>query len=162
VLLRVTQLPPIPQIFASSYAAQAHSLISSGYSGLGLQSTHVSARNPAFQVLSTAPPAPAPINNAILPLRYISIAPPYDSSAPTSNNGPRFSLPAFLFLPEDTMKLSDHQILLRQQIEAFEASEHDVTTYQRGRNTPIVKGQGKLRILGNFLWDHRDDAFLQA
>lgn len=43
-------------------------------------------------------------------------------------------LPAVLAVPEDGLKLSQHQILLRHQIEAFEATEEDVTTHTRGRN----------------------------
>lgn len=55
------------------------------------------------------------------------------------------SLPISLALPEDNLKLSSHQVLLREQIEAFEASEEDVSTHTRGRNKPIQLGQVGIR-----------------
>jgi hypothetical protein len=56
------------------------------------------------------------------------------------------SLPVLLAQPEeDRYKISDHQYLLRQQIEIFEASEEDITTHIRGRNKPITFGQVGIR-----------------
>jgi hypothetical protein len=56
------------------------------------------------------------------------------------------SLPVLLVRPiEDKYKISDHQYLLRQQIEMFEAGEEDVTTHTRGRNKPITMGQVGIR-----------------
>jgi len=57
------------------------------------------------------------------------------------------ALPVILFLPEDNLKLSPHQVLLRQQIEAFEAVEDDVSSHMRGRNKPIAFGQVGIRCL---------------
>jgi hypothetical protein len=45
----------------------------------------------------------------------------------------------------DEYKLSEHQIFLRQQIEAFQATEDDVMTHTRGRNKPILLGQVGIR-----------------
>ena len=45
----------------------------------------------------------------------------------------------------DGTHLSDHQRLLRQQIEIFEAGTEDVATHMRGRNKPISLGQVGLR-----------------
>ena len=55
------------------------------------------------------------------------------------------SLPALLARPEDSLKLSSHQVFLRYQIEAFEATEDDVATHTRGRNKPISLGQVGIR-----------------
>jgi hypothetical protein len=56
------------------------------------------------------------------------------------------SLPICLArLAVDEYKLSEHQNFLRQQIEAFPATEEDVTTHTRGRNKPILLGQVGIR-----------------
>jgi hypothetical protein len=55
------------------------------------------------------------------------------------------SLPIALSLPEDTKKLSPLQVLLRQQIEIFAASEDDLMTHARGRNKPITLKQVGIR-----------------
>jgi hypothetical protein len=54
-------------------------------------------------------------------------------------------LPCILALPEDGLKLSGHQVFLRHQIEAFQATEDDATTHTRGRNKPIQLGQVGIR-----------------
>lgn len=54
-------------------------------------------------------------------------------------------LPVVLALHDDHLKLSNHQVLLRHQIEAFQASEDDVSTHTRGRNKPITLGQVGIR-----------------
>lgn len=54
-------------------------------------------------------------------------------------------LPVVLAVPEDGQKLSSHQVLLRNQIEAFKATEDDLTTHTRGRNKPIKLGQIGIR-----------------
>ena len=54
-------------------------------------------------------------------------------------------LPATLAKSEDTEKLSPHQVLLRQQIEAFQATSDDVSTHTRGRNKPIGLNQVGIR-----------------
>lgn len=54
-------------------------------------------------------------------------------------------LPVILAQSEDTLKLSSHQVLLRHQIEVFQASEEDVTTHTRGRNKPVVIRQVGIR-----------------
>jgi hypothetical protein len=58
---------------------------------------------------------------------------------------PLKELPAVIALPEDRLKLSVHQVFLRHQIEAFEASEEDVSTHTRGRNKRIQLGQVGIR-----------------
>jgi hypothetical protein len=45
----------------------------------------------------------------------------------------------------DEYKLSEHQNFLRQQIEAFQATEDDVMTHTRGRNKPVQLGQVGIR-----------------
>jgi hypothetical protein len=54
-------------------------------------------------------------------------------------------LPFTLALPDDTRKLSSLQVLLRQQIEFFSASEDDLLTHARGRNKPITLKQVGIR-----------------
>jgi hypothetical protein len=62
------------------------------------------------------------------------------------NSTAPLSLPALLNQPNmDRRMVSDHQYLLREQIEAFEASEDDVTTRLRGRNKPVALGQVGIR-----------------
>jgi hypothetical protein len=55
------------------------------------------------------------------------------------------SQPVCLARSVDKYKLSDHQTLLRQQIEAFQATQDDVMTHTRGRNKPILLGQVGIR-----------------
>jgi hypothetical protein len=63
------------------------------------------------------------------------------------SNGRNFPtcLPCVLTVPEDNHKLSSHQVLLRNQIEVFHASEDDLSTHKRGRNKPIKLGQVGIR-----------------
>jgi hypothetical protein len=55
------------------------------------------------------------------------------------------SLPIALSLPDDKNKLSPLQVLLRQQIEIFAASDDDLMTHARGRNKPITLKQVGIR-----------------
>jgi hypothetical protein len=55
------------------------------------------------------------------------------------------SLPMSLALPYDANRLSPVQILLREQIEIFAASEDDLMAYVRGRNKPITLKQVGIR-----------------
>jgi hypothetical protein len=55
------------------------------------------------------------------------------------------SLPIALSLPDDANKLSPLQVLLRQQIEIFAASDDDLMTHARGRNKPITLKQVGIR-----------------
>jgi hypothetical protein len=55
------------------------------------------------------------------------------------------SLPIALALSDDDLKLSAWQVLLRNQIEAFSASNEDIATHARGRNRPITLGQVGIR-----------------
>jgi hypothetical protein len=61
------------------------------------------------------------------------------------NEGVPLDLPVLLSLPEDHVKLSTHQVLLRHQIEAFRATEEDVSTHTRGRNKPVSVNQVGIR-----------------
>jgi hypothetical protein len=63
---------------------------------------------------------------------------------PTAAGAPR-RLPCILAQPEDNLKLSEHQVQLRHQIEAFQATDDDISTHTRGRNKPIVLGQVGIR-----------------
>ena len=54
-------------------------------------------------------------------------------------------LPASLARAEDAEKLSPHQVLLRNQIETFQATSDDVSTHTRGRNKPIGLNQVGIR-----------------
>jgi len=70
----------------------------------------------------------------------------FDVSGPKleSNEYP-IDLPAILALPEDNLRLSLHQVFLRQQIEAFRASKGDTLIHKRGRNKPIDIDQVGIR-----------------
>lgn len=52
-----------------------------------------------------------------------------------------------LFLPCDGESLSEYQCLLRNQIELFEATEHDILSSTKGRNKPIFPGQVGVRCV---------------
>jgi len=65
-------------------------------------------------------------------------------AAAGTESGPQ-GLPRVLAQPEDSRKLSSHQVFLRHQIEAFQATEDDITTHTRGRNKPIMIGQVGIR-----------------
>jgi hypothetical protein len=54
-------------------------------------------------------------------------------------------LPVLLCRPTDSTRLSHPQLLLRQQIEAFQATESDLSTHVRGRNKSIKLGQVGIR-----------------
>jgi hypothetical protein len=62
-----------------------------------------------------------------------------------TSSGIPLALPCSLARPDDALKLSSHQVLLRHQIEAFQATKDDVTTHTRGRNKPITLGQVGIR-----------------
>ena len=62
-----------------------------------------------------------------------------------ANGLPAPSLPVILCVSDDHRKLSDHQMLLRQQIEVFCASVEDISTHTRGRNKPIFLNQVGIR-----------------
>lgn len=54
-------------------------------------------------------------------------------------------LPAILAATEDVKQLSNHQVLLRRQVEAFVATEEHVSTHSRGRTKPVRLGQVGIR-----------------
>jgi hypothetical protein len=71
----------------------------------------------------------------------IDVQPPFADSMGL----PVKDLPVILCLSDDSLKLSEHQVLLRQQIEVFRASEDDIATHTRGRNKPIAINQVGIR-----------------
>jgi hypothetical protein len=70
-------------------------------------------------------------------------APTADDSLPTKR--PHLYLPKTLAQPDDKLLLSSHQVLLRHQIEAFQAAEEDTKLPTRGRNKRIQVGQVGIR-----------------
>lgn len=74
---------------------------------------------------------------AALPQLHTQVAPGHDRSHPAGQ--------ALLVQPEDELRLSPHQVLLRTQIEVFRASRDDASTHTRGRNKPISIGQVGIR-----------------
>ena len=74
-----------------------------------------------------------------------SMSRPYSGAAMVSLGRIPVYLPAILARPADAHKLSSHQVLLRHQIEVFEATEDDIFTHTRGRNKPVKLGQVGLR-----------------
>jgi hypothetical protein len=54
-------------------------------------------------------------------------------------------LPVVLARRDDALKVSSLQVLLRHQIEAFQATEEDATTHTRGRNKAVKIGQVGIR-----------------
>jgi hypothetical protein len=81
------------------------------------------------------------------PCRVIS-DPPASVAPSLENTGTLLrlpQLPVVLARPDDNLKLSDHQVLLRHQIEAFQAGDDDISTHTRGRNKPITVNQVGIR-----------------
>jgi hypothetical protein len=72
-------------------------------------------------------------------------ATPKDAFKDRDVNGRAKTLPTLLVMPSDSSDLSEHQTLLRYQIEVFRAEEEDVATHTRGRNKPVELGQIGLR-----------------
>ena len=64
-------------------------------------------------------------------------------------------LPITLYLTCDDDNLSEHQCLLRKQIELFEATENDIYANAQGRNKPIVLGQVGIRCKHCSQWPNR-------
>jgi hypothetical protein len=62
-----------------------------------------------------------------------------------SNGLPAPDLPVTIALSGDKAKLSEHQVLLRLNIEVFRATKADVSSYTRGRNKPITLHQVGIR-----------------
>jgi len=67
------------------------------------------------------------------------------SSAPLPPREPHSPLPKVVSHKDDDTVLSGHQVLLRKQIEAFEADQHDSATHTRGRNKAIILHQVGIR-----------------
>jgi hypothetical protein len=117
-------------------------------------------RNQVAQPITSMEIGMAPVAQAI-PYRTTAIVETPKLAAVTDGNDPIASetskvpviaqdevplcLPVVLFRPEDNLKLSGLQSLLRMQIEAFQASEQDVTIHVRGRNKSIRVGQVGIR-----------------
>jgi hypothetical protein len=66
---------------------------------------------------------------------------PSDAFNDRNGDGRAKALPTLLVMPSDRTDLSEHQTLLRYQIEVFRAGEEDVATHTRGRNKPVELGQ---------------------
>jgi hypothetical protein len=121
-----------PGNLSTAMASTRHALYSNSigvqrFNGEGLWHPDVSA----FQPHRSMPPTIGMVNQG-------------DSGA-ARDSGIATCLPTSLSLPIDNLKVSGHQALLRQQIEAFQATEDDVSTHTRGRNKPIVLGQVGIR-----------------
>lgn len=63
----------------------------------------------------------------------------------TPRGGYVLCLPVCLSVPSDATQLSSIQSLLRKQIDAFQATDKDVSVYVRGRSKPIRLGQVGIR-----------------
>jgi hypothetical protein len=70
---------------------------------------------------------------------------PEHSTALVAHRSTTSTFPSLLYYSTDPLKLSKLQVLLRQQIEAFQATEADVSTHVRGRNKSIRVGQVGIR-----------------
>ena len=109
-------------------------------SGAGNQTNVAFAGNPINFDLATLLHGPRSLNPHPRP-SSIDPSPVYGDS----KGLPAPDLPITLAMSEDSLKLSAHQVLLRQQIEVFRASDEDLSTHTRGRNKPIVLNQVGIR-----------------
>ena len=119
-----------------------------GYSGVSNQATAQEAllRRALFGASATAAPY-APLGQSSLVARRSSMEEQLRAhhAFMTSSGNMSVCPPVTLAIPEDTRKLSEQQVFLRHQIEAFQAGEDDTSTHTRGRNKPIVLGQVGIR-----------------
>uniref|UniRef100_A0A7S3DXD6 Uncharacterized protein n=1 Tax=Entomoneis paludosa TaxID=265537 RepID=A0A7S3DXD6_9STRA len=89
---------------------------------------------------------PPALTNSVTAASKAPVVPPEEEySAVSPVDGYPLRLPALLAQPDDHLKLSTHQALLRQNIEAFEATPDDATIHARGRNRAILAGQVGIR-----------------
>jgi len=119
---------------------------------MGDSFTTLSAQDQSVTKRMKAPTAMSPFSKPAGVFNTGSAAPPTGSTElappelPTlAPDGFLESLPAVLFTSADKQRLSSHQVFLRQQIEAFRASEADIRIHKRGRNKPIVLNQVGIR-----------------
>jgi hypothetical protein len=122
---------PLPPPTDRNPFASAVAFLDGPRLGLGQQIAGGMGQPPPF----TVGPGRAGLSSAVL--RQYGIA----------ESNISLSLPVCLSREEDSFKLSSFQVLLRMQIEAFQATEDDVTTHTRGRNKPIGLGQVGIRCL---------------
>jgi len=109
--------------------------------GSGVQGLHPAAYGGYPGYPMTAPP-PSAVPPALTLSQTLARGAPTATLAP---DGFPIALPVLMARPEDSKKLSSHQVLLRHQIEAFQATDEDVSTHTRGRNKPIMIGQIGIR-----------------
>lgn len=79
------------------------------------------------------------------PTKKARLNPPRDYEDSRGEATFHFSKAVVLYRPVDGSMLSKLQALLRQQIEAFEATENDISTHVRGRNKSVQLGQVGIR-----------------
>lgn len=97
---------------------------------------------------TTLPPLPLPPAAAsVLPQHLPSYMPPPPIHAPNpcASTIHPVSRVADLSIPHDENVLSEHQVLLRQQIEFFEATPEDVQAFTPSRRLEISVGQAGIR-----------------
>ena len=109
-------------------------------------------RNHAQQqhlTLTSDPTSRSPVSAALANARFTGLGglgPNLPASAQSPLSSIPLSLPVLLVRPRtEENRLSQHQRLLRQQLEVFEADHEDVTTHIRGRNKLISYGQVGIR-----------------
>ena len=73
-------------------------------------------------------------------LPQMPVQPAVISNPPLTNRPP-----ILLHMDTDEEVLTEYQVLLRKQIELFEANEEDIKGSAQGRNTPIILGQVGIR-----------------
>lgn len=99
-----------------------------------LNMTLQSSQQPSITIENPSTHASLPLSQQILPRQPERSAPPEEAST-GRKSGP------LLYLKTDDNRLSDDQILLRKQIEFFEASLYDVGKTTSGRRNPILLNQ---------------------
>lgn len=125
--------------FPSSYGGSAGAPDPYGNGAQGLHPSGAYGGYPGYP-MTALPPSSAP--------PALTLSQTLARGAPTATLAPDgfpIALPVLLARPEDSEKLSSHQVLLRHQIEAFQATDEDVSTHTRGRNKPIQIGQVGIR-----------------
>jgi hypothetical protein len=87
---------------------------------------------------------PPPPHMMMPPYGYPGFMPMYGGAPPGRPTKPR-SAGIVLSMSCDTEQLSEYQILVRRQLEVFEATQEDVESNTQGRKKPVVLGQVGLR-----------------
>jgi len=145
---------PVMDPFAAAVALSQANLLLQARQQQQQQNMLLTSRQPPLLMGSPPFPPPVPAAASLLPppphppprpLVAAGIPPPPPPPLPPMGDANRPARTAELAMPRDEDILSDHQILLRRQIEFFEARPEDIRHFTPGRRREISVGQVGIR-----------------